>query len=354
VTPTRLAPFAVLAVLAACSQSGTAGLTNSADATDERAEFDAPAYEAGPYETGVPVTDSGDSGGDASGAEDASDAGDASDVGTTGESGTGMATSLLVVPTNGHVDFGDTLQLSAVAAFADGSSQDVTTSADWTSSDNTLATVGTTTGQVVGNTSAKVGTVTITATYEGQSAAASVVVGAPALEAITITPNPVNLDGVCDTTVQLEAQGIYDDYSVQNVSQTATWSSSDTTLATVDTTGLVTETMTGTGGTVAVTATVGGVTGTGTVVATYLILTDFVIAPSTLSLAVGQASYLSAFVTTPDGDSCNLAPEVTWQSSAPGVATVSSNGSVTGVASGTATITGTYEGNSGSATVTVQ
>src|SRR2546428_10482062 len=44
---------------------------------------------------------------------------------------------------------------------------------------------------------------------------------------------------------------------------------------------------------------------------------------------------------------------VTWASSAPGVAIVSTGGLVTGVATGSATITATSEGKSGSAAITV-
>src|SRR6185295_17259301 len=44
---------------------------------------------------------------------------------------------------------------------------------------------------------------------------------------------------------------------------------------------------------------------------------------------------------------------VTWSSGAAGVATVSSQGLVTGVAGGSAQITATSEGKSGSATITV-
>src|SRR5439155_20800656 len=44
---------------------------------------------------------------------------------------------------------------------------------------------------------------------------------------------------------------------------------------------------------------------------------------------------------------------VTWASSAPGVATVSASGLVTGVAAGSATITATSETKSGAAAITV-
>ena len=60
----------------------------------------------------------------------------------------------------------------------------------------------------------------------------------PTLVSITVFPNPelVNVGG----TNQLAAIGNFSDGSQQDLTNTATWTSSDTTIATVSTTGLAT------------------------------------------------------------------------------------------------------------------
>jgi hypothetical protein len=74
------------------------------------------------------------------------------------------------------------------------------------------------------------------------------------------------------------------------------------------------------------------------------------VAPQVATLVVGQAMQLSA--TTMDADGTVLTGRaVTWQSSNPTVATVSSTGIVGSVGVGVATITATSEGVSGTATV---
>jgi alpha-tubulin suppressor-like RCC1 family protein len=75
------------------------------------------------------------------------------------------------------------------------------------------------------------------------------------------------------------------------------------------------------------------------------------VSPGQLSLLVGQIQQFTA--TTKDASGNVLSGRtVTWASSAPGVGTVSATGLVTGVSAGSATITATSEGQSGTATVT--
>ena len=70
---------------------------------------------------------------------------------------------------------------------------------------------------------------------------------------------------------------------------------------------------------------------------------------SSLSVSVGETASLKATVTPSNADS----QTVTWTSSRPSVAKVS-NGTVTGVAEGVATITASVGGKSASCTVTVK
>lgn len=110
--------------------------------------------------------------------------------------------------------------------------------------------------------------------------------------------------------------------------------------------------------TVVVSANASGVTNSPQLLtATFVVVTAAVasvtVSPSTASIDVGGTRQFTATAMDGGGNTLNNRT-VTWSSSNTGVATVgSSSGIVTGVAAGTATITATSEGRSGTATVTV-
>ena len=86
-------------------------------------------------------------------------------------------------------------------------------------------------------------------------------------------------------------------------------------------------------------------------------VTNVAVRATTTSLTVGATATVMARATYSDGKSAVIAP--TWASSAPGVATISAfgpiddTGTVTAVAAGTTTITGTVGGQSGTVSITV-
>jgi uncharacterized protein YjdB len=128
-----------------------------------------------------------------------------------------------------------------------------------------------------------------------------------------------------------------------------TWGSSNTAVAAVSTTGLVT---TQTLGTATITATSEGKSGT-SAITVYVPVATVVVAPTSATILPTQTQQFAA--TTKDAQGGVLTGRlVTWSSSNPAVASVNfSSGVATAVAVGTATITATSEGKSGSATLTV-
>jgi uncharacterized protein YjdB len=76
------------------------------------------------------------------------------------------------------------------------------------------------------------------------------------------------------------------------------------------------------------------------------------VSPSTATITVGSNTTLSATPTDANGAAVS-GQTITWSSSNSAVATVNSSGVVTGVAGGTATITASTAGKSGSAVITV-
>jgi M6 family metalloprotease-like protein len=128
-----------------------------------------------------------------------------------------------------------------------------------------------------------------------------------------------------------------------------TWASGNAAVAAVNASGLVTGVAPGTA---SVTATVDGVSGAAAVTVTPVPVASVTITPATATLQVGAAAALAATARDSAGGALT-GRTVTWSSATPAVATISTSGVVTGVAVGSATITATSEGRSGSAQVTV-
>ena len=142
--------------------------------------------------------------------------------------------AISITPATFPLIVGGTQQLTATATYSDGSKADVGASASWASSNKTIASVNSA-GMV---TAAAAGTATISATLTGQSGSAAVTVGSTrSLVSISITPGSAAL--TVGGTQQLTATANYSDGSSTNISSSSTWTSSNSTIATVNSTGLV-------------------------------------------------------------------------------------------------------------------
>ena len=126
-------------------------------------------------------------------------------------------------------------QFTAYANYSDGSQTYITQQAQWSSADNTVATVTPTMGLV---TATGAGTVNITATYQGVAGSSSLTTIPATLTVVYVTP--ANWAMQTGTTQQFNATASYGGATSQDVTQTAKWKSSNTAVATVSTTGLVT------------------------------------------------------------------------------------------------------------------
>ncbi len=149
---------------------------------------------------------------------------------------------------------GETQQFTATARMSDGTESTSAPVFTWNSSNTSVATI-TTAGLA---TAANTGSSTIRATTGGITGTANLTVGT--LQNIAITPgtNTVTVDGV----LQLTATGTYSGGVTRDITTLVTWSPSSGTIATVDTSGMVT----GIGaGTVTVTASKGTISQTKTI-----------------------------------------------------------------------------------------
>jgi uncharacterized protein YjdB len=141
--------------------------------------------------------------------------------------------SLQVVPVNPSIPnavVGETQQFTATGTYSDGTTQFLTASATWSSSNAGAAAISNTLGSNGLATSTDLGSTTITATFNSISGSTTLTFSPASLVSITVTPtNPTISLG---TAVQFTATGNYSDGTTQNLTNSATWSSTNTSAAT--------------------------------------------------------------------------------------------------------------------------
>ena len=190
------------------------------------------------------------------------------------------------------------------------------------------------------------GTAHITASSEGvTSNAATLTVEPPPVGSVAVDPPSQTItDGgtTAFTATLKDAQGN------PLTGRTVTWDSSDHSVATVDNSGLATSTGPGTA---TITATSESKSGTATLQVNAAPVASVMVTPSAAAIVMGSTVQLTATIQEVDSGSHRHA--LTWDSNNTDAATVDNNGLVTGVGTGTATITASTQGKSGSALVTV-
>lgn len=139
--------------------------------------------------------------------------------------------SLEIRPASLSVPLGNTPQFTATGTYNDSSTHDLTALVTWGSSDVAVAKVSNSDGSNGKVTTMATGSSVITATSGIVSSSATLTVSAATLVSITITP--VNPSTPLKTPLQFSATGSYSDASSHDITTTASWSSSVTSVATV-------------------------------------------------------------------------------------------------------------------------
>ncbi|OLE68781.1 MAG: hypothetical protein AUG74_09330, partial [Bacteroidetes bacterium 13_1_20CM_4_60_6] len=163
---------------------------------------------------------------------------------------------------------------------------------------------------------------------------------------VTVTPGSASVNE--GKTVQLTAT-LRDAAGNVLTGRTVTWTSANTSVATVSGSGLVTGKV---AGTAAITATSEGQSGSSAVTVVHVPVATVTVTPATPSVVVGRTVTLTATLKDANGNTLT-GRTVTWSSGNTSVATVNASGVVTGVAAGSTTITATSEGQSGTAALMV-
>lgn len=250
------------------------------------------------------------------------------------------ATGINVAPTNQTINVGNTFTITPTVTPDNATDKSVI----WTSSDDTIATVDDN-GKV---TALMEGTATITATTNDG--------GFTAICTVTVNSEIVDVTGVSLSATAKTINAGENFYLTANVTpdnatnKSVTWTTSDDTIATVDDNGKVTAKGDGTA-TITATTNDGGFTASCviTVIKSEGRVTGITVTPISKTANVGEIFFVTPYITPVDAED----KSVTWSSSNPSIATVDSNGKVTAIKEGVATITATTNDGGLKATCTV-
>ena len=212
----------------------------------------------------------------------------------------------------------------------------------WMSNNPAVATVssaGVITGVMSGNA-------IVLVTAQGYQAAVAVTVQAPSPATVTLLPSSVAV--LAGHSQQVTAT-VRDGAGNVLLGQTVLWYTSDPSIATVSSSGMVTGVA---AGATLVRAMVGNQIATAAVTVTNPAVATVELSATNVLLTVGASQQL---VATPKDAAGNplLGRMVVWTSMSPGVATVSGSGLVSAVTPGTGSVVATIEGRTAVATVTV-
>lgn len=267
---------------------------------------------------------------------------------------------LEIAPPVETLEAGQTVKLTVTRRYLGGSSRDATSAVAYSSSNRNVASI---TRDGVLTAGPETGTTTIRivddATDTATSFALTVLVpAAQRIVSIDVTPGTLVIQP--GELRQFNAQARFADGTVRDVTRNVQWASSDTSVALVGATsfdyGLVRAVASGQ---TQITATdpVSRVQGQSTVFvpAPPTQLQAIVVTPNPAGpIGVGATVQLVATGFTANGAPQDVTTQVQWQSSVPGVATVTGAGLATGVAAGDTTITAVGATVRGSAALKVQ
>jgi hypothetical protein len=241
----------------------------------------------------------------------------------------------------------------AVGTYSDGDQQDLTEQVVWQTDNAKVAVVSNVPGARGIVTSTGPGTTQVEAKVGGMAAQVTLVVTAPVLKELVVTPaNPERHAG---QTVQFAASAVYSNDTVQNVTQQASWSASDAAVAEQGPTGLFKALAAGNS---AIVAMWGGKTGKTTLTVSPAVLKEVQMTPVVWSMPTGVTLQFQAVALWSDNTSQNVTWQSDWVSGNQAVAAVQNTpvfarGRVQALQPGEAEIKATYQGMTGKAVVTV-
>jgi trimeric autotransporter adhesin len=252
--------------------------------------------------------------------------------------------SIQVAPSGPSIALGENQQFAATGFYSDGTSKNITSSVVWASSNTGVGTISGT-GFA---TSRATGSTTISATLSGVAGYGTLTVTKAILVSITVTP--ANPDLLLGTVRQFTATGTFSDQSTQNITSSVTWASSNDSVASIRGGGLAAAL---TLGSLTISATSGSISGSTPVTVGPATLVSITVRPESGKIARLTSQQFQAIGTYSDGAVHNVGGKVSWTSSDPSVAKISTGGLARALAPGNTTITAALDSISASATLEV-
>jgi hypothetical protein len=264
--------------------------------------------------------------------------------------------SIEVTPSDPSIGLGASQQFRAIGTFTDNSTQDITSSAIWTVSDEAVASISNDAASKGLVYSLSPGITGVTATSGGISGSTSLTVTAAVLTSLSVTPaNPSVPQGMSQ---QFRAIGTFSDKSTQDLTTIVIWSSSDQSVAAISNAGGSQGMATAlAGGTTSISAAFGSISDSTLMTVTTVTLVSIKVTPFNPVVNYGQTVRFTATGTYSDGSTKDITQVVTWSSSDTAIATISNAPLTKGVATtdheyGFTIITATLGNVSGSTKLT--
>jgi hypothetical protein len=163
---------------------------------------------------------------------------------------------------------------------------------------------------------------------------------------------PATISIAAGSTQQFKVNANYSDGTTGALASGVTWTSTNTAAATIDANGIAKAVAAGTSTINAVAKGVGASAGL-TVTAAPKTLTTVSVTPAAATITAGTTQQLKATATYSDGSKTDVTLSASWASSNFATATINSAGIAKGISPGTAAITASTGGQSGTASLTV-
>lgn len=204
------------------------------------------------------------------------------------------------IPLNGSI------ALKATAFYDDGRSVDITSQANWTSDDTTVATVNGATGLV---SAVSAGTTSIGIEFEGQTHQRTLQVTNFSVDSITLTP--INPLGVIGLTTPIYATANLSNGNTIDITQSVEWISSQPTVATINAQGKVSSLSTGT---TTITAQLGSISSQITFTVSSLTISSIAIESLNATMSIGFQQQARAVATLSNSSTMDVTQDVQWSS----------------------------------------
>nr|WP_252732026.1 Ig-like domain-containing protein [Paraglaciecola arctica] len=221
--------------------------------------------------------------------------------------------SLSITSITSPLKISDSIQLTAISTLANGTEQDITTLVTWSVANSEILNISDT-GLITGLSA---GTTTVTATFEEMTTQQNVSV--KAVTALDISPTSLTLP--IASSQQLSLSAIYTDSTHETLTDSVTWKSSNSDIASVSSSGQV---LAKNPGSVAISASVEGISTSLNVSISSATLQSIDISSAVNQVAAGLTSSLSAIGIYSDGSEQDLSNQVVWSVSDTSIASINS------------------------------